>query len=114
MKRLFAILLISFIFVTQVSAAGLVPDGCKDGNLETCNLTTVEETIVVISRFLLGLAGALALLGFVVSGIRYILSGAMTKELESAKKGLVYSATGLVIALLSGVLLTMVIEALAG
>jgi hypothetical protein len=117
MKKFFggiALSIFLFLLAAPIQAAGLVPEGCKSGELETCNLTTVEETLVYVARLILGLAGSISLIIFVVGGFRYILSGVRESEAKAAKSMIEGALIGLLVCLFSGVLLTAVIEAIAG
>jgi len=109
------VVVISFMLVNVVSAAGLVPDECRgDADLSTCNLSSVEATIFNIAEFLLGIAGSLALLMFVYGGFLYIIGGASEKQVGKAKDVFKYAITGLIIIFLSGLILRVVVQALAG
>ena len=100
--------------VGVAQAAGLVPAECAGAaTLETCNLTSVENTIVGVVEFLLGIAGSLALLMFVYGGLMYILGGAEEKFATKGKDAIKYAVIGLVIVLTAGVVMKALIDVLA-
>jgi type IV secretory pathway VirB2 component (pilin) len=66
--------------------------------------TNISNLIVSIINWFLSFLSALAVLMIVVSGIMYLTSGGDQQRIDTAKKWLVYSIVGLVIALLSFVI----------
>jgi hypothetical protein len=80
-----------------------------------CNLSSVERMIFNIAQIILGVAGSLTLLVFVISGGKYILSGFATLGLDlraEAKKGMTKAIIGLLIILASGIILKVIIKVL--
>ena len=93
-KILTGLVVFSFLFLvaTPVLAfPSLIPEecrgeapltGCKSCSLDQeqragccCDLSSVERTAVNVSQVILGVAGSVALLVFVIGGILYITSG---------------------------------------
>lgn len=65
------------------------------------NITGLGGIVARIVQLLVELIGALAVLGIVIGGIQYITSGGDPSKAEKAKKTLLYSIIGLVLAILS-------------
>jgi len=64
--------------------------------------------------WLLGIIGVLALIGFVISGIQYLLAYSSDKLVESAKKNMTYSIIGITIALGGFIIIQAINLALQG
>ena len=94
------------ILPSIVFAASLVPCGF-DG--PACTLCHVKILGIRIFNWLLSIGGAAALLALIVSGVRYIAAHGEAEEIESAKRGLRYTITGLATLLLSYVLVNTVL-----
>ncbi len=75
---------------------------------------TPAEILSDVLKFLMYIIGFLALLSFIISGIQYIISGGDIKKVEIAKNNLKWSITGLVIALCSLTILTLIAELISG
>jgi hypothetical protein len=73
--------------------------GCLDNGIPT--LSCVDVIFQNVIRGVLLFAGIVALFMIIISGIRMILSGGDSKNVEAAKKSLTYSIIGLIIILLS-------------
>lgn len=58
----------------------------------------IAETLINMTRTLSGLVFALAVLGVIFSGFRYITSAGDPRQSESAKLGIVFSAVGMFLA----------------
>jgi hypothetical protein len=71
---------------------------------------SIFSIIVTIVDWLLALFGILGILGFIISGIMYLLSAGDDKMAEKAKAGLKYSIVGIVVGL-SGFI---IMQAIAG
>jgi hypothetical protein len=68
---------------------------CRDfGNCDFCD---VLDGFAILTRWILGISGAIALALFVWFGFRFIISGGNSATVEAAKKGLVGTVVGLVI-----------------
>jgi hypothetical protein len=68
----------------------------------------------IISNFMLwalGIFGILAIIGFVISGIMYIVSAGSEDTMKKAKQAMVYSIIGVVVAL-SGLVAIVAIDAM--
>ncbi|MFC1721955.1 Mbov_0395 family pilin-like conjugal transfer protein [Patescibacteria group bacterium] len=74
----------------------------------------INEAIGNVTNWTLGIAGSLAVLFIIISGIRYVTSAGNQQLQESAKKNLTYAIIGLVIIVLAFVITNAVINALVG
>lgn len=75
----------------------------------TGNITDLLDAII---QWLLLIAGCLAVIAIVVSGIMYIISGGDPTKAETAKKNLTWAIIGLVIILASSLIVFIVIHIL--
>lgn len=94
-----AILLFSFLSVEMVSGAELnviVPD--ELAGLPT-NAGLVKGIVANIADWLLSIIGIVAIISFVIAGFQYFLVASDDKMMEKAKKTMVASIIGLVVAL---------------
>lgn len=105
---------ISFsVFAILVPTSTLA--ACPGGNPPPCLITSIPSGSNKIVSFLkniqgwmLGFAGALAILFIVIGGVKMITSSGNPKQLESAKKTLTYAIIGLVVILLFSVILNLI------
>lgn len=72
----------------------------------------INEAITNVTNWTLGIAGALAVLFIIISGIRYTTSAGNQNLQESAKKNLTYAIIGLAIVVLAYVIAQAVLNAL--
>ena len=82
-----------------------------DTQIEGGNLpkgATNSDTVRTIINIVLGIAGALALLMLVISGIRYILSSGDPNNIAKAKDGIIYALIGLLVALVAEAIVSFV------
>ncbi len=92
--------LLSFasIFIpVSVRASGVIEDA-----------TPIAEVLTNILQFLLSVAGILAILSLVVSGILYMLSNGDEQHAGMAKKAALFSVTGIAVILVSLVIVTQI------
>ena len=85
------------MFVNTAHAAGVIEDA-----------TPIAEVLTNILQFLLLVAGILAILSLVVSGILYMLSSGDEQRAEMAKKSALFSVTGMAVILASLVIVTQI------
>jgi len=94
---------------------------CKDKNPSSSSGNTVnigspwgngpesiEDVIENVTNWVLGIAGSLAVLFIIISGIRYITSAGNQAQHEAAKKNLTSAIIGLVIILISFVIVQVI------
>ena len=71
--------------------------------------TTPVETIVMnVVNWMLAVLGFIAIVGFVVSGIQYLMSAGDEGIIETAKRNMKYSLVGVVVALSGRVLIVAI------
>lgn len=80
------------------------------GNAESSNTPggRIYEIINVAMKWLLGILGFLAIIGFVIAGILYLTAAGSESQLEKAKNALVYSIIGVIVAILGYVIVQAV------
>ncbi len=95
---------------------GLIPAGQLNAgapvNPNNC-ITGVVQLVIVITNFIFGIIGALAVLMFVWAGILFVTTGANPGNVDHAKHVLIYAIIGLAIAL-GGTGLVAVVTAVIG
>lgn len=72
----------------------LSPECRLKGN---CNFCDVLDGFTILTRWILGVCGVIALLFFIRFGLMFIISGGNSATVDKAKKGLVGTVIGLVI-----------------
>lgn len=73
---------------------------------------SIQEILINLLTWALEIVGVLALLGFVVSGIQYIVSSGDEDIMKSAKRNMVYSIMGVIVVLASVVIIKAIEAAL--
>ena len=71
---------------------------------------TVNELILRIVNFLLGVAAVVAILFIVIGGFRYIMSAGNEEQAQKGKKTLINAVIGLVIVILSYAIVSVVAQ----
>lgn len=84
------------------SKPGAVP---SEANLSKA---TFLEVLTKFMNWLLGLVGVLGVIGFAISGIMYLTAAGDEGRIETAKKTMIWSIVGIVVALMGGIILTTV------
>lgn len=74
----------------------------------------IKDVLVGALEWLLGVVGIIALIGFAVSGIMYLLAAGNEKMADNGKRGMTYSIIGIVIVLGSFVIIQAIDYALRG
>ncbi len=82
--------------------------------LTTYKGTSLTALLKFVRTWLLGIAGAVAVLFIVIGGVKLVTSVGNPKRLEDAKKTLTYAIIGLVAVLLSTVILNIIAGDLVG
>jgi len=87
-------MLIVFSYTSSASTIGgiYVPDNT---NMANSDIKTILNKILT---WLLEIIGFIAVIAFVVSGIQYLTAAGNENQMESAKRNLLYSIIGVVIA----------------
>jgi len=99
------IFLIGLFFISpslQAAGTGVDLTAAKASGLADATIATILTKLLT---WLLGIVGVIALIGFVISGIQYIVATGNDKVVESAKKNMTYSMIGIVVVLASFVII---------
>ena len=72
--------------------------------------TAGSSTLSNVLGIVFAIAGALALLMIVISGLRYIFSGGDPQKAASARQGILYALVGLVIAIMAQTIVVFVVR----
>jgi len=75
---------------------------------------TIKGVLTNLLTWLLGIIGVLALMGFVISGIQYLLAYSNEELAETAKKNMTYSILGITVALAGFIIIQAINLALQG
>lgn len=76
--------------------------------------SSIYDIVHNIMYWILGIFGILAVIGFVISGIMYIMSTGEEDTMKKAKSAMIYSIVGVVVALSGLVIIYAVDAALRG
>ncbi len=101
------------IAVTLSASALMFPLGAYAETIPQIN-TSLSAIIQNVTNWVLGIAGAVAVLMLVIGGVRYIISAGNPTQAEGAKKTIIYALVGIAIIALSLVLVNGVIALLQG
>jgi hypothetical protein len=95
--------------VTELSNGICIPvdSGLPDPDPENGG---VETVITSVMQWILSILAAIAIIGFVISGIQYLFSAGDDKTMQTAKRNMVYCIIGVVIGI-SGYIVISAIEA---
>lgn len=66
---------------------------------------TIKDILTNLLRWLLGIVGIIALIGFAISGLQYIISSGNEEIMESAKRDMLYSIIGVIVVLASFIII---------
>jgi len=69
-----------------------------------------NDALHAVINYVFYLAGAIALLIIVISGMRYTLAGGDAQKVSKAKNGLIYALAGLLLVLIARALVAFVVE----
>ncbi len=93
----------------------LVPIECRgDADISTCNLSSVEKMIGNVGSLILGFSGILALIVFVLSGIKMMIARGNSSKINEAKSALVKAVIGLFLVVFSGAIIRVLLKVLSG
>ena len=82
-----------------------------DTNLPGGSILDIETNIM---KWLLIVVGILAVVGFVISGILYLTAAGDEDQIGKAKRAMIYSIIGVIVALLGVVIITAAMSMLGG
>lgn len=117
-KVLAAVMCLAVVF-TAVSPVSLpvyadsrdeAQNGAKLANSGGGSNQNLPDIITTIINVMLFIAGALAVIMIIYGGIRYITAHSDEKQVKVAKDTIVYSVTGLIIAILAYALVTFIFD----
>jgi hypothetical protein len=104
--------LISVILLAPFAVmAQLKPPTTGDTGLPQGSIFDIIKNVML---WLLGLLGFVAVIGFVISGIMYLVAAGDEKRQESAKRAMYYSIIGVIVGLVGLVILYAVQKMLGG
>lgn len=116
-KKIAMVLAVSAVAITSPVMAASLPNACDESSVApsaACGSVDDESALKVmignITKTLLLIVGVLSVAMIIFGGIRYITSGGDKKRIESAKNILIYSITGLIVALVAGAVIGFVME----
>ena len=117
---LFLLVNIFAIGVLAVGAAGLLPQKetgsgptCPNGtNCGNYSLNDMVSVTVIVSQFILGIVGSLALLAFVAGGLMMMLSAGNPEWVTRGKQTLIGAVVGLIIVFTSYAIIQLVFTSL--
>lgn len=92
-------LVVAFLAPIAANAFSIVPPSCQDS--DGCNICEVALAFTNAADIIAGLLGAVALLFFIIGGFFLILSSGNEQRIETGKKILVGTVTGLAIVFLA-------------
>jgi hypothetical protein len=101
-----------FVPDTETGIAGqkcTSPNGCGD-----YSLNDMVSVAAIVSNWILGIVGSVALLFFIYGGFVFIFSGGSEQKVTQGKQILINSIIGLVIVFTSFLIIQFSIEALTG
>ena len=104
-------ILIVFLASQSVLAAISVPDAATSLPNPSGGIKTILDNL---AKWALGVFGALAILGFVISGIQYVTAAGDDDQAKLAKKNITYSIIGVTIALAGYIIIKAIETALKG
>jgi cytochrome bd-type quinol oxidase subunit 2 len=107
---------ISASFFPTLAMAQMMGQGWNKSNYDMTGLphTPVQNIIMNIAGWLLMIIGFIAIIGFVISGILYLTAAGDEDQQEKAKRAMMYSITGVIVALAGLVVIYAVSNILGG
>ena len=100
--------LVAAIVLAPSVVFGQWDKGATAGNASGLPKTGITTIINSTMKWLLGIFGFLAIIGFVFAGIMYLTAAGDEKKMASAKNAVIYSIYGVVVALLGFIILQAV------
>ncbi len=112
MKRWRAALLIAGLVLVPIATLAQNSGGAGITNPINCN--EIGACLANVIKYVLGIAGILALAGIVWGGFLYITAGGNQDRIESGKNAVFYSVVGLIVIGLAFAIVSFVFQALGG
>jgi hypothetical protein len=92
--------LVAFLWFWSVSDAGAQwSEGLENARIADLPAANVTEIIRTLANWLLSVLGLLAVVGFVLAGMLFLLAGGNEDRIGQAKRALMYSIIGVFVAL---------------
>ena len=119
MKRLLPLIItavlalsVSLFGATQVLAIGNISDGASSAksDQQPVDLFGNSGVFSQISKVLLYIVGAVAVIMIVIGGLRYVISGGDATQVQAAKNTILYALVGIIVAILAYAAVTFVIN----
>lgn len=113
-----AVLTLSVLAPTSAAHAVNVFDACS-GNATSAvckakNTDTASSIVKKLIETMLQVLGSIAVIMIVIGGIRYTTSDGDASRLKNARDTIVYSAVGLVVAIMSYAIVNFVVDSFGG
>ena len=107
-----AAFLVLFLVVDKVSAVGTIGGGATSarGQDQPTTLFGIGGTFQTVTNVLLYIIGAIAVIMLVIGGLRYVISGGNTEQVNAAKNTILYAIVGIIIAILAYAIIQFVIN----
>jgi len=109
--KIIPLIFLSFLLLIVAMPAGaeyqIIKCGGKDninsktGLVNDCNLTDFQNTLVNVSKIIMGLSGSIALLLFVYGGFTWLVSSGNKEMVNKGRNILIAAVVGLVIVFLA-------------
>lgn len=120
LKKIYLIIPVIIAPLLVASTAYAIGSGTWTSSLSSLKTTTglpnatITDIIKNIMLWLLYILGFIGIIGFVISGVMYLLSAGDETMAGRAKKGMTYSIIGIIVALSGLVIITAVSAILGG
>ena len=113
LEKVYAAIAVSF-FLMMATAQSALGQWDKS-KLDSTKLSKVSLTTIIsnLALWLLGIFGFVAVIGFVISGIIYLIAAGDETAQERAKRAMIYSITGVIIGL-AGLVIIYAIDTFLG
>jgi len=107
-----AIFLTLFLVADKVAAVGSISGGATSarGQGQPTTLFGVGGTFETVTNVLLYIIGAIGVIMIVIGGLRYVISGGNTEQVNAAKNTILYAIVGIIIAILAYAIIQFVIN----
>ncbi len=102
------LIVVALVFYQSVFATGMGGDGGISNPLGTTR--TISDVLINFTKWLLGIAGVIALLALIVGGVRMILAFGREDMVASSKKIIYWAIIGLVVIVASYAIINIVVN----
>lgn len=90
------------VYIITAADYGITPGSTPSTNLQSSTLTTVLQIVF-------GIAGGIALLIVVISGLQFVLSQGDPQRTAKARNAIIYALVGLLVCILAFSIVTFVV-----